>query len=220
MKKLAIFGSGGFAREVHQLVEDLNACKPTWDLVGFADDDERKHGILVHGYPVVGGASWLAERADVSAVIAIGSTPAKQKVAWKLAALGFRSFSTLIHPKAWIGNRVEIGEGSIVCAGNLITTDIKIGRHVILNLGCTVGHDAVIEDLVTVAPSVNISGAVKVREGCDLGTGGATTQGVEIGPWSVIGAGAVVTRDIPANATAVGVPARVIKQRAPGWHLG
>ncbi len=220
MKRLAIFGSGGFAREVHQLVLDLNDRAPTWDFVGFVDDDEAKCGTGVHGYPVLGGSAWLAENPEVWCAIAIGTTQAKRRVALRLQSLGVTSFATLVHPRAWVGNGVQLGAGSIVCAGALVTTDIRIGNHVILNIGTTVGHDAVLADYVTAAPSFNISGNVNVGEGCDLGTGGAAIQGVAIGPWSIVGAGAVVTRSLPANVTAVGVPARVVKERAAGWHEG
>jgi sugar O-acyltransferase (sialic acid O-acetyltransferase NeuD family) len=131
---------------------------------------------------------------------------------------GGNRFATLVHPLAWVGERVILEEGTIVCAGALMTTDIRVGRHVILNLDCTVGHDCVLEDLVTVAPSVNLSGNVHVGEGCDLGTGATLIQGVTVGAWTVVGAGAVVVRDLPANITAVGVPAQPIKERPAGWH--
>ena len=126
----------------------------------------------------------------------------------------------MIHPLAWLGNRITLGDGTVVCAGNLLTTDMTIGRHVILNLDCTVGHDAVVEDFVTVAPSVNISGNVAIGVGCDLGTGATLIQGVTIGHWTTVGAGAVVVRDLPANVTAVGVPAQPIKERPEGWQEG
>jgi sugar O-acyltransferase (sialic acid O-acetyltransferase NeuD family) len=103
---------------------------------------------------------------------------------------------------------VELGCGNIICAGTIITVNIKIGNHVIINLDCTVGHDTVINDYVTCAPSVNISGQVEIEEGCDIGTNAAIIQGKKIGKWSIIGAGAVVSRDIPPGCTAVGVPAK------------
>ena len=99
-----------------------------------------------------------------------------------------------------------------------MTTDVQIGRHVILNLGSTVSHDSVVGDFVTVSPGVSLCGKVTVREGCDLGTGCRIIQEVKVGEWSVLGAGTVAVRDILANVTAVGVPAKVIEQRVEGWH--
>lgn len=221
MIKLVIVGTGGFAREVHQLVEDINAQMPAFDFVGFLDEDVSRHGTEVHGFPVLGGIAWLGQSANstVKAAVAIGNPASKRRVIEAIARVTASPLATLIHPRAWVGNRVSIGAGSIVCAGALITTDIQVGRAVIVNIGTTIGHDAVLEDFVTVAPTVNISGAVLVGEGVDLGTGATIIQGKHIGAWSVVGAGAVVVRDIEANVTAVGAPAKAIKSRHANWHL-
>ena len=110
-----------------------------------------------------------------------------------------------------MSDRVFIGEGSIICAGSIITVDIRIGKHVILNLDCTVGHDACLEDFVTVYPSVNVSGNVLVEECAELGTGTQIIQGKKIGAQTIVGAGAVVVKDLPEKCTAVGSPAKPIK---------
>ncbi|MCL4454976.1 MAG: acetyltransferase [Deinococcus sp.] len=217
-KDLVIFGTGGFAREVHQLVEDLNRDSTRWNFLGFLDGNPERHGVEVHGFPVLGDLDWLGEHQKESLIIAVGSTVVRRKLVHQVRERYGNSFATLVHPLAWIGNRVALGEGSIVCAGTLITTDIQIGQHVILNLDCTVGHDAQIEDFVTVAPSVNISGNVRVGQGSDLGTGSAIIQNVQIGNWTIVGAGSVVVRDLPANVTAVGVPAKPIKEHPEGWY--
>lgn len=215
MNELAIFGTGGFAREVHQVVEDVNDRALTWRFLGFLDSDPSRHGQELHGHRVLGGGEWLADHPEVAVAVAIGSPVARWRV---VGGLSHTRWATLIHPRAWIGSGVKIGEGTIVCAGSLITTDIVIGSHVILNLDCTVGHDARIGEFATAAPSVNISGNVRVGPGCDLGTGSNIIQDLTIGEWSVVGAGAVVIRDLPANVTAVGVPAKVVEQRPEGWH--
>ncbi len=218
MKDLVIFGTGGFAREVHQIVEDFDQDKSAWSFIGFLDGNPESHNKEIHGFPVLGGAEWLAGRHGVAVVVAIGGPAGKRKLVEQIRAVDETSFATLVHPLAWVGNRVSLGEGVVICAGTLITTDIRIGNHVILNLDCTVGHDSCIEDYVTVAPSVNISGCVKVGEGCDLGTNSTVIQGITIGHWSVVGAGAVVVRNIPSNTTAVGIPAKPIKERPEGWQ--
>ena len=215
MTDLVLFGTGGFAREVLQVALDANEDQPRWNVLGFLDDDRKAHGAHVHDLPVLGGAEWAAGHPEVAVAIAIGGTAARRRIAHRLA--GTR-FATLIHPRAWVGRRVEIGEGAIVCAGTAVTTDVVLGRHVILNLNCTVGHDAHLRDFVTAAPTVNVSGNVTVGDGCDLGTGSTIIQGIEIGAWSIVGAGATVVRDLPPNVTAVGSPARPIKERPMGWH--
>jgi len=221
VNKLMIFGTGGFAREVHQLVEDINAVAPRWDCLGFLDGDPARHGDSIHGLPVLGGVEHLAGAAgaQVSLVVGIGNPAVRRRIVARIEALHAVRFATLVHPRAWVGNRIEVGEGSIVCAGTLLTTDIRIGRHVIINIGSTVGHDADIGDFVTIAPTVNVSGAVDIGEGVDLGTGSTVIQGKRIGAWSIVGAGSVVVRDVEPDVTAAGAPAKAIKSRSAGWHL-
>jgi sugar O-acyltransferase (sialic acid O-acetyltransferase NeuD family) len=216
---LVIFGTGGFAREVHQIVLDQNAERVRWNLLGFLDGNADRHGSSVHELPVLGDETWLARHPAVSVVVAIGATPAKLRVVRAIERTGSARFVSLVHPRAWIGQGIELGPGCVVCADVLVTTDVRVGRHVILNLVCTVGHDATLADYVTVAPGVNISGSVSVGEGCDLGTGSSVIQGVRIGHWCVIGAGAVLLHDVAPNVTVVGVPARPIKTRPEGWQL-
>ena len=215
---VVIYGTGGFAREVHQVVEDSNAQEQRWNFLGWIDDDARS--VRARGARSVG-----ARRGRLARGSPAGRGPGRRgsdPVAMADRAIdrgrSANPFPTLVHPLAWLGNRITLGEGTVVCAGSLLTTDLTIGRHVILNLDCTVGHDAVLEDFVTVAPSVNISGNVAIGVGCDLGTGATLIQGISIGHWTTVGAGAVVVRDLPANVTAVGVPAQPIKERPEGWQ--
>lgn len=216
---IAIWGTGGFAREVIQIVEDAREDGAPLEFVGFLDGNEEKHGAELHGYPVLGDERWLGEHAGVSVVLGVGNPVSKLRILSGLARIGHERFASLRHPRAWIGRRVEVAPGAIICAGTMVTTDIRIGRHVILNLNVTVGHDAVLEDLVTVAPGVQISGNVRVGTGTDLGTGASIIQGVDVGAWSIVGAGSVVVSDLSNNVTAVGVPARAIKSREDDWQL-
>lgn len=149
MKELYIIGAGGFGREVAWLVERINAITPTWDLKGFIDDNENLWGTMEDEYPVVGGCSYLENLEDVYVVCAIGSAKVRKKIIDKLKDFSVK-YATLIDPYVLVSKRVSIGEGTIICAGTIITVDIEIGKHVIINLDCTVGHDTVIEDFVTI----------------------------------------------------------------------
>lgn len=122
-------------------------------------------------------------------------------------------FPILIHPSVIISDKVEIGEGSIICAGNIITVNIKIGKHVIINLDCTIGHDAIINDYCSLMPSVNISGETEVGECSYFGTAALTINQRKVGKNVIIGANSSVIKDIPDNCTAVGSPATPIKFR-------
>lgn len=211
-KDLYIIGAGGFGREVAWLVERINAVTPKWNLIGFIDDDKSLRGRLEGGYPIVGDCTYLLNLTQETwCVCAIGAAQTRRMVIEKLKNNENLKFATLVDPSVLISNRVTIGEGSIICAGTILTVDIQIGRHAIINLDCTVGHDGVINDFVTMYPSVNVSGNVNVGECVELGTGAQIIQGKNIGKGSIIGAGAVVIRDIPNACTAVGNPAKPIK---------
>jgi sugar O-acyltransferase (sialic acid O-acetyltransferase NeuD family) len=218
-RQILIYGAGGFAREVKDVVDAMEEAGKTVRCIGFLDDSVKNHGEILNDLPVHGGAGRIHGFADeVEFLIGIGNPVAKKKIAEKIAGHGGR-FAKAFHPTAVTSRYVEYGEGTIVTAGVILTNQIRIGKHVILNLGDTVGHDCILEDYVTISPGVFISGNVHIGEGTDVGTGSAIIQGARIGRWSVIGAGAVVTKDIPDNCTAVGVPAKVIKTREEGWHL-
>lgn len=210
MKDLYIIGAGGFGREVAWLVERINEVTPTWNIKGFIDDNESLWGTMEDAYKVVGGCEYLKTLGDVYAVCAVGSARVRKIIIDKLKDSNVK-FATVIDPSVIISKRVEIGEGTIICAGTIITVDIKIGNHVIINLDCTIGHDDVIADYVTVYPSVNVSGNVTVGECSELGTGMQIIQGKKVAPNTIIGAGAVVVKDCVESGTYVGSPAKKIK---------
>lgn len=214
MKDLYIVGAGGFGREVAWLVERINEQKKEWNLKGFIDDNERLHGNIENRYPIVGGIEYFKTfDEEVWVVCAVGATDLRRKIVERLLENKNIQFATLIDPDVILSEKIEIGEGSIICAGTIMTIDIYIGKHVIVNLDSTIGHDVKIRDYVTVYPSVNISGHVVVDDGVEIGTGTQIIQGKKIGKRTIIGAGAVVVKNIPAKCTAVGNPAKVIKFR-------
>jgi sugar O-acyltransferase (sialic acid O-acetyltransferase NeuD family) len=209
MKDIVIIGAGGFGREVAWLIEDINKENTEWNILGFVDDKKEIHGTEMNGYEVLGGIEWLKSQ-DLNVVCAIGDPITKKRTIERLKDSN-NSFPVLIHPSVIYSDRVSFGEGSIICAANIITTDIKIGNHVIVNLDCTIGHDATLGDYTTVLPSVNVSGFVVTEKSVSIGTGSAVIQGVKIGVNTVVGAGSVVVKDLPDNCTAVGAPAKPIK---------
>lgn len=213
MKKLYIIGAGGFGREVAWLVERINEENPTWSFQGFIDDDKEKWNTYENDYKVCGSCDYLmqiAEKEECYAVCAIGSAKNRKCVIGKMNGSKIK-YATLVDPSVISSKHVEIGEGSIICAGTILTVDIKIGNHVIVNLDCTIGHDAIIEDYVTIYPSVNVSGMTQVNECVELGTGTQIIQGRKIGAKCIIGAGSVVVKDIGKSGTYVGIPAKRIK---------
>lgn len=212
MKNLIIFGASGFGREVAWLVERINKVIPTWNLLGFLDDNEAIHGTEINGYRVLGGTAAVEDYPEAFFVCAVGSSKVREKIIGNMKTVNPDvRFATVIDPSVEMSDLVTIGEGTIVCAHTIITVNISIGRHVIINLDCTIGHDAVLQDYVTLYPSVNVSGMTNIGRCSELGTGMQIIQGKTVGEYSVVGAGAVVIKDIPAKCTAVGSPARPIK---------
>ena len=211
MKNCVILGAGGFGREVKMLIEQINAESKEYNVLGFYDDSTPK-GTLINGLKVLGSVEDLNQVSEPTAVsIAIGSPKIKKKIVGQLTnPLLF--FPKLIHPSVSLGiSEDAIGKGAIICAGNIITVNIKIGDFVILNLGCTVGHDTVIGDYSAFMPQTNIAGEVNLGEGVYGGMGAGIINQVSIGDNVTLGAGTIVVKDMPSNCLVVGIPGKVIK---------
>ena len=219
MQRIVVIGAGGFAREVLDIFMAQNAISPQYEILGFIDENPDHWDMMLNGYPVLGGFDWFDTqgKSELQVICGVGIPAVRRKLVQKATALGLH-FCNIVHPTAVLTPFVELGEGVVVTAECIFTNQIKVGNYVHVNLDCTIGHDCIIEDFCTLAPGVHVSGNVHIKTGCDIGTGAVIIQGITIGEWSVVGAGAVVTKDIPANTTSVGVPAKVIKEREPGWH--
>ncbi|NIF04299.1 acetyltransferase [Chryseobacterium sp. Tr-659] len=210
MKKIAIIGAGGFGREVKMLIDHINQKEKEFEVLGFYDDKHYDHDI--NGVPYLGKIEKINEVTDPLCIaVAIGDPKTKKKIIQGINNTNIE-FPTLIHPSVIIGqDNTKIGKGNIICAGVIITVDIKIEDFVILNLSCTVGHDTVIKNYSSFMPTVNISGEVIINEAVYVGTGAKIINLLEIGENTIVGAGAVVYKSLPANCTAVGIPAKPIK---------
>jgi sugar O-acyltransferase (sialic acid O-acetyltransferase NeuD family) len=214
MKRLAIFGAGGHAREVHQLVDDINGLGPTWELIGGIVDAQYVSQSFLHGLPVFAATEVLVNRPELAIVVAVGEPDARAHIVERLRLRAPRLFPCLVHPRAWVARRAVLGEGSLVFAGSLINCDVKLGCHVSVNLGVTISHDCVIGDFVSLGPGVHLAGGATIGQGSDLGTGVCVCPGVRVGVNCVVGAGSVVTADLEPGVIAYGVPARRVGLRS------
>lgn len=209
MRDLIIIGSGGFGREVSWLAGDCGRR-----VRGFLDD-EREKGDRIYGLPVLGAVADWQDQRDVEFVIAIGNPRVRRRIVEVMEDQGLPHFATLVHPSVLCSGSVRFGEGAIVCAGTVMTVNVSLGRHVIINVQAALGHDDVIGDFCTVAPSVMLSGGVTVEEGAEIGASSVVRQGLRIGAGAMVGMGSVVTHDAEPNMLCMGTPARPFRELAP-----
>lgn len=207
MKDIVIVGASGFAQEIKWLIDRINSVEPCWNFLGYIDNHANDSS-------VIGNDAYLFDYPkELHVVIAIADTALRCKLAAFFSGNRMLRFPNLIDPSVITSESISIGEGNLICAGSILTVGIEIGDFCIINLDCTIGHGAVIQDFVTVNPGVNISGNARLARGANIGTGSQILQGRCIGRNTIIGAGSVVLRDMPDDCTAVGVPARIIKDR-------
>lgn len=211
MKKVVIIGAGGFGREVIEIFKDQNSIKKNWEILGFIDENSELWGKTINNFSVLGGLDWFKNNRVVGCVVAIGDPKTKKRITDILEKNGVL-FYNAIHPSVKMSEFVNIGNNVIICAGSILTVNIFIKNHVIINLNCTVGHDSIIEDYCSIMPGVSINGENHIGKGTYIGTGATFIQQVGVGEWSVIGAGAVVIDNIPDHVVAVGIPAKVKKK--------
>lgn len=215
VKNVVIIGAGGHAREQLDLINAINASGNRFRVLGFIVEPAfYSKNQQFCDLPMLGDFNWLAQqpRGSIDAVCAIGDSSVRRRLVG-LAETAGCEFPELVHPRASIGSRVQLGPGVIVCAGAIVTCDVEIGAHTHINVGTTVSHDCKIGNFSTLAPGVHIAGAVNIGTDVEISVGAMVKDRISIGNRTLLGAGAVAIENIPANSIAVGVPARVIKQR-------
>lgn len=206
-----ILGAGGHAQVVADILmrahEAGSKCKP----IGFLDDNPSLTGTVVLGFPVLGTVAQLNEFEHDAIIVAIGDNRTRARIFDPVQTQGEKIVNA-IHPAVVLAPNVRLGEGVMICAGVVVNTGTIIGDNVILNTGCTVDHHNHIGPHVHVAPGAHLGGDVSIEEGALIGIGAIVIPGRSIANWAVVGAGAVVTKDIPPYATTAGAPARVIRK--------
>lgn len=195
--ELYVVGTGGVGRE--SLDVALAAGRR---VVAFLD--EAPASGTVRGLPVLPLAAAVP---SARYVIGIAAPAVRARLSSALDGAGLQAFS-LVHPRSVIAPETVIGDGSVVMAQAHVSSSVSIGRHCQVQYNATIGHDTVLEDLVSVFPGANVAGNVRLGTGATVGSAACVLQGLSIGASAFVGAGAVVTRDVPAGAVVTGVPAR------------
>ncbi len=212
IRPLMILGTGGGAHDVLDVIEAINACRPTWKVVGFLDD-ARPTGSRHLGLEVVGTLREARQHGHCSFVNAIGGDQSFRSLPEILASTGLSidRFATLIHPEASVSHRARLGRGVVVNYGVAIGGAAVVGDWITLGPGSIVGHNALIRDHSILAPGVILSGSVVVDRNCYIGARAVIRQGIRVGERALVGMGAVVVREVDSGATVVGNPARVLR---------
>jgi sugar O-acyltransferase (sialic acid O-acetyltransferase NeuD family) len=208
VKDLAIVGAGDFGREIALLVKQINKVRPTWNLLGFYDDNIPT-GELTYRLPMLGRVADVNKcTSAISLAVAIANPHVRKAIVDTLHN-PLLNFPTLVYPQCELGDEENtFGKGCLITCGCIFTVNIEVGDFVIFNLGTTIGHDSTIGSFSSFMPNCNISGGATIGTACYFGTGSTILQNLTVGDNSIIGAGAVVTKNAGANAKLIGVPAR------------
>jgi len=208
-ERLLIVGTGGLGRETLWVAREAGVRE-----IGFLDDGFTGEARSVDGAQVVGRIADWAEH-DAEIVVAIGSPRVRRDVVGRIEAAGSPRFATLVHPSVRIGQNVTIGPGAIIAAQTVLSCDVVIGAHAVIGINVLVSHDCRFGDFVTIAPGVTVPGTVTGGAGCEVALNATMRQGTSLGIGSMVGMGAVVTRDVPDNILCYGAPAREIRPLPP-----
>lgn len=211
-ERVIVIGAGGLAREVEWLIADLARAGEDVACRGFVVSDTTALGAYDSHGRVLGNLAWLVDepREYDSVVIGIGTPSIRAKIAQLVTALLPEvRWRALVHPSVQFDRAsAQIGPGAVLAAGTIGTVGIRVASHAFVNLACTLGHEAAVGAFAVINPTVNVSGGVVIEEEALVGTGAQILQYLRVGRGASIGAGAVVTRDVPAGSVVIGVPAR------------
>ena len=209
-KDILIIGASGFGREVAWLIEELEE----WNIIGFIDDNSSIQNKIVNNYPVIDVIqNLLSFEKEMNVVIAIGNPSIRKKIYEIISSNPNIKFPNIIARDVRMSDTNNLGIGNIICTHTILTTNISIGNFNHINLSCTLGHDVVLEDYITVYPGVNISGNVTIKSLSEIGTGSKIIQGKTISDNIIIGAGGVVVKNLDNSGTYIGVPVKLIEKK-------
>lgn len=208
MKKIIIVGAGGFGRELLQWIKDINDKTPTWDILGFIDDNPNALDGYEIDYGVIGSIKDWMPKEDEEFALAFGSPELKRKIVSILKEKGAK-FATVIHPTALLSEFAHYGEGFIMFPYSKLSCNSSVGDFVTL-LSTPIGHDNEIGDYTVISGGCNIVRNVKIGKDVFVAAGVAIAQDVTIGDGAYLGLASVVIKDVNSGATVFGNPARVV----------
>jgi UDP-perosamine 4-acetyltransferase len=207
LPEVILLGGSGHAKVIIEIFREAK----DWEVVGCITATESKNPVC--GVPVLGDDSELErifKQGVTHAFPAIGDNGRRSAVCARLLQVGF-SLVNAISRHALVSPSVRFDSGIAIMPGAIINVDSTIATGAIVNTGATIDHDCMVGAYSHIGPGTNLAGGVTIGSGAFLGIGSRVVPGVRIGEWGIVGAGGVVLGDLPAHATAVGVPARIIR---------
>jgi len=213
MKDIAIYGAGGFGREVACLIRIINDKRPQWNLIGFFDDDIKLKDTKNEYGKVIGGIEELNNYNQPLAVaIAIGSPKTVAKIVSNIHNKNIE-FPNIISPDIVYldENNISIGIGNIIGMRSSISCNVTIGNFNIFNGAISVGHDTSIGDYNSFMTNTIIAGEVKIGDFNYFGAGSVVLQQITIGNDTVVGANSLILRNTKDGMTYIGSPAKIMK---------
>jgi sugar O-acyltransferase (sialic acid O-acetyltransferase NeuD family) len=207
IKKIALIGAGGFGREVHKLIDEINFCNKSWEICGFFDE-KIKIGTIINGIPVIGNDKDVLTQDNIkNFVIAITRPEILKRIGEILIKAG-KFLPNIVHPNVNLDYDFnKIGFGNIFAHGSYLTRNITIGNLNIFNTRVTLGHDVVIGSYNIFLPNTQISGNVSVGENNIFGMNSSVLQGRRIGSNNIIGSHSFVVTNVNSGQNLFGIPA-------------
>jgi sugar O-acyltransferase (sialic acid O-acetyltransferase NeuD family) len=180
--------------------------------------DDNFVGKKINGYKVLAGIDKVIKDnlhgKDEHFIVAFGTTYMKRrKEVFILLQKRQKKLFSAIHPNVSIDKNVALGSGIIIAGNCLVNPNASIGDNCVLCAGVIVEHDCWVDNHVYLSPGVCLAGASRVNDGAFIGTNASILPEVEIGADSIVGAGAVVIKDVPAGTVVAGVPAKILKEK-------
>lgn len=211
MTDIIIVGASGCGREVANWIEDINKSKPTWNILGFLDDNPDALDGFDCKYQIIDAIKEHEPGENVKYAMGIANPALKKLIGSSMIAKGAQ-FASIIHPSVHIYSEYKLGVGLVAYPNAKIATGCKIGDFVTLQ-STILGHDAVLEDFVTVSSSCGITGGCKLHEGAFVADHACIAVGLEVGANAYVGIGSVVIRNVTENTRVFGNPARVFASK-------
>lgn len=199
---VVIIGARGHAKVIADIV-----LKNRDNLLGFLDDNKGKGGLVLR-YPILGKVDCIYSfSVNTKFIIGIGDNFIRKSIADKYDV----EWYSAIHPSAIIGIDVIVKTETVIMADTVINASAKLGKHCIINTGAIVEHDDIISAYVHISPNTSLGGTVNVGECTHVGIGASVKSSINITSDCVIGAGAVIVKDIIECGVYTGMPAKKIR---------